>query len=174
MKVKYIIGKVLFPFVRVLPYSDTKIVGGLARNLRNCVGGMILCQIGKNVNIEKNALFSGDCSLGDNSGIGINAKIFGKVTIGKDVMMGPDCIIYASNHEYSDINIPMNKQGSKSAPVNIGDDVWIGARVTILPGVLVGSHSVIAAGAVVTHNVPPFAIVGGVPAKVIKYRNETT
>ena len=66
----------------------------------------------------------------------------------------------------------MNQQGASDFhPVNIGNDVWIGARVTILPGVKIGNGAIIGAGSVVTKDVPDFAIVGGNPARVIKYRN---
>ena len=69
----------------------------------------------------------------------------------------------------------MREQGFyPEEPVIIGDDVWIGGRVIILPGVTIGSHSIIAAGAVVTKDVPEWAIVGGTPAKVLKFRNHNT
>lgn len=86
-------------------------------------------------------------------------------------MMGPDVMIFHGDHEMSRRDIPMRLQGdSVSKPVVIGDDVWIGARSIILKGVHIGKGAVIAAGAVVTKDVPEYAIVGGVPAKVIKYR----
>ena len=67
----------------------------------------------------------------------------------------------------------MNQQGNqKEQPVTIMDDVWIGARAIILPGVTIGQGAIVAAGAVVTKDVPPFAIVGGVPARLIDYREE--
>ena len=86
-------------------------------------------------------------------------------------MMGPECIIYTVNHKFSDTAVPMNQQGfSEAKEVVIGDDVWIGGRVIILPGVKIGSGAVIGAGAVVTKDVPDRAVVGGNPAKIIKYR----
>ena len=86
-------------------------------------------------------------------------------------MMGPYCIILTQNHEFSRTDINMIEQGySEIKPVIIDDDVWIGARVTILPGIHVHEHSIIGAGAVVTHDVPAYSIVAGVPAKVIKMR----
>lgn len=82
--------------------------------------------------------------------------------IGKNVMMARECIINPSNHIISDVSIPMNQQGIEPVkPVIIGDDVWIGSRAIILPGITIGSGSIVAAGAVVTHNVPDFCIVGG-------------
>ena len=109
--------------------------------------------------------------IGDRSGVGINAKMHGKVIIGNDVMMGPECIIYTQNHDFSRTDIPMNKQGfSEEKPVIIGDDVWIGGRVIILPGVNVGKGAIIGAGSVVTKDVPEYAIVAGNPATVKKYR----
>lgn len=131
----------------------------------------MLEKCGKNINIEKGAVFSGKVCLGDYSGIGINAKIGGKCTIGKYVMMGPNCTIYSRNHEFSDITRPMMEQGySQPQEVIIGDDVWIGGNVTIMPGVKIGSHSIIGACSVVTKDVPEWAIVAGNPAQVKKYR----
>ena len=86
-------------------------------------------------------------------------------------MMGPEVLIYSTNHCTSRTDIPINQQGNRSiAPVQIGDDVWIGARVIILPGVIVGSGSVLGAGAVVSKDVPPSAVVVGNPARVVHYR----
>ena len=145
--------------------------GERAKKLREKTARKFLAHVGKDVNIEKGAVITSTMEIGDRSGVGINAKIHGKVIIGNDVMMGPDCIIYTKNHAFSNTNIPMNKQGfSEEKPVFIGDDVWIGGRVIILPGVHVGNGAIIGAGAVVTKDVPEYAIVGGNPAKVIKYR----
>lgn len=127
---------------------------------------------GENVNIEQGAHFNHELHIGNNSGIGKNCYISGKIFIGNDVMMGPDCIMYSYSHEHGSINMPMNLQGFENeTPVIIGNDVWIGARVIVLPGVHVGNHCILGAGAVVTKNVPDYAIVGGNPAKIIRYRN---
>lgn len=91
--------------------------------------------------------------------------------IGKNVMMGPFCLIYTFNHQTARTDIPMIQQGYTAIkPVVIEDDVWIGARVTILGGVTVGKGSVLAAGAVVTKNVPEYSIVGGNPARILRKR----
>jgi maltose O-acetyltransferase len=128
---------------------------------------------GRNINIEKGAYF-GDGSqieIGDNSGIGINCKVCGPVKLGKDVMMGPDVVILTERHRFDRLDVPMIQQGyHPPEPVLVGDDVWIGTRVTILPGVQIGSGAIIGAGAVVTKDVPDYAVVCGVPARVVKYR----
>ena len=172
MKIKTILGCVLYRgFAMHLPISDSRI-NIFQKKLRGFCGKLILENCGENVNIEKGAMFSTEVSLGDYSGIGINAQINGKCTIGKYVMMGPNCTVHTRNHAFSDTTKPMMEQGfSEEKEVIIGDDVWIGSNVTILPGVKVGSHSVIGACSVVTKDVPEYAIVAGNPAKVKKYRN---
>ena len=132
---------------------------------------MIGASLGANVNIEHGAEFDGRLVIGDNSSLGIHAEALGPIHIGDNVMMGPECVILTQNHSHASTDIPMIQQGFESPrSVVIGNDVWIGRRVTILPGVTVGSGSIIAAGAVVTKDVEPYTIVGGVPAKTIKCR----
>lgn len=134
-------------------------------------GKLMLRSCGKNVNIEQGATFSAKVSLGDHSGIGINARINGTCSIGKHVMMGTDVVVITRNHAFDRTDIPMMEQGfEEERPVVIGDDVWIGDRVIILPGVTVGDGSILAAGSVVTRDVPPYSVVAGVPAKVIRCR----
>ena len=125
----------------------------------------------RNLYINKNAEISRFLVIGHNSGIGANSVIGRSTVIGNDVMMGPGCRLYTRNHSFERIDIPMNKQGVQDfKPIVIGNDVWIGDSVIILPGVHIGSGSIIGAGAVVTKDVPDYAIVGGNPAKILKYR----
>jgi len=155
-----------------LPRSASR--GGRAwRSLRlwNC--RHLFPECGEGVNIERGAKFGSGrwVRIGDRSGIGVNAEILGPVRIGHDVMMAPDVLIMTQNHVIADTSLPMAKQGlTDHRPVEIGDDVWIGSRAIILPGVKVGSGAVIAAGAVVSKNVSELSIVGGVPAVPIGSR----
>lgn len=172
-KLKKGIGVCLYVLVgKHLPVSFSRIKIG-QKKFRELCGHLILDKCGKNVNIEKGAVFSSKIELGDNSGIGIRASIGGKVIIGKDVMMGPYCTIYTRNHKTDDITQPMRGQGfTEEKPVKIGDDVWIGGHVTILPGVKIGNHVIIGACTVVTKDVPDWAVVVGNPGVIKKYRNK--
>lgn len=171
IKIKRKIGAILYYIIaQHLPpsYSGLKI-GQL--QLRRFCGRLMLKSCGKKINIERHAYFSPNVSIGDYSGIGVNARIHGTCIIGSYVMMGEDCIIITRNHQHASSNIPMMQQRFEAErPVIIDDDVWIGDRVTILPGVHIGTGSIIAAGAVVTKSVPCYSIAAGVPAKVIKKR----
>ena len=87
-------------------------------------------------------------------------------------MMGSDCVIYSRNHAFDRTDIPMMQQGYQpEKPVVIGNDVWIGGHVILLPGVHIGDGAVIGAGAVVAKSIPPYAVAVGNPARVIKYRD---
>ena len=170
--IKQIIGVAIYTLVKHLPQSYSRIKMG-QRWIRAMCAKLIMKDCGCNVNIEKNASFSRKCSLGNNSGIGRNCVVNGTVTIGDDVMMGPECMFFTENHAFDNINIPMNKQGnSVEKPIVVGNDVWSGARVLVMPGVKIGDHCIVAAGAVVTKNVPAYALVAGNPAKVVRYRGE--
>ncbi len=88
-------------------------------------------------------------------------------------MMGPETIIYTANHDFADTKLPMIEQGhATQRRVVIGDDVWIGARVIILPGVTIGTGCVVGAGSVLTRDVPPGSVVAGNPARVVKRRGD--
>lgn len=110
----------------------------------------------------------GDVFIGNHTRIGIHNTIIGPVTIGHHVNLAQGITVTALNHNFSDLSKRIDEQGISTQPVTISDDVWIGANAVILPGVTIGQHAVVAAGAVVTKNVPPYSIVAGVPAKVIK------
>lgn len=106
----------------------------------------------------------GRIALGDRVAINSHAKIYGHggVTVGEDSQLGPATLITTTDHDFA------NDLEARFIPVTIGRGVWVGANVTILPGVEIGDHAVIGAGAVVSKSVPARMVAVGVPAKVIK------
>lgn len=110
----------------------------------------------------------GDVLIGDHTRIGLHNTIIGPVKIGNHVNLAQGITVTALNHNFDDTNKRIDEQGVSTKAVTIEDDVWIGANAVILPGVTIGNHCVVAAGAVVTKDVPPHSLVAGVPAKVIK------
>lgn len=172
MKIKKLICLVAYyGFAKYLPASTTPMTRW-TRKIRFAICRPIFDQCGDNVNIERGADFStgGGILIGSDSGLGVDCTVHGPIRIGDNVMMGPDVTILTHTHNIERTDIPMGLQGSIIKEVIIGNDVWIGMRSIIMPGVKIGNGAVIGAGAVVTKNVPDYAIVGGVPAKVIRYR----
>ena len=110
----------------------------------------------------------GDVIIGDHTRIGLHNTIIGPVTIGSHVNLAQGITVTALNHNFNEVDKRIDEQGVSTKPVVIEDDIWIGANAAIMPGVTVGRHSVVAAGAVVTRDVPPYSVVAGVPAKIIK------
>ena len=114
----------------------------------------------------------GDVTIGDHTRVGIHCTVIGPVCIGNHVNLAQGITVTALNHYFADSNRKIDEQGISTKPVVIGDDVWIGANAVILPGVTIGRHVVVAAGAVVTKDVPDYSLVAGVPAKEIKKLRE--
>ncbi len=106
--------------------------------------------------------------IGRHSLIGIGNVIIGPVTIGDHVIIAQHVTISGLNHGYKDINTPISLQKVTTAHVSVGDACWIGANAVITAGTNIGRHVVVAAGAVVTRDVPPYSVVAGNPARVIK------
>ena len=142
--------------------------------IRRSLVKRIILKCGKEV-VVKNKCYFGNgnrLKIGDYSQLGQNAKISGKVSIGNYVMMGPDIIIMAVTHDISDLSKPMIAPSNLTIEneVIIGDNVWIGTRAIIMPGVSIGNNCIIGSGAVVTKSFSDNSIIGGVPAKLIKKR----
>ena len=116
----------------------------------------------------------GDVLIGDRTRIGMSNVLIGPVTIGNDVMLAQNIVLSGLNHGYQDITIIPHKQPVTKNKIIIEDEVWIGANSVIIAGVTIGKHAVVAAGSVVTKNVPAYSVVGGNPAKVIKQYNPQT
>lgn len=172
IKLKQLVCLVLYyGFAQYLPKSNT--YGNVGGVIRYALCKHIFKKCGKHVNIERKAFFASgiDIEIGDYSGIGINAHIPNGTIIGDYVMMGPNCFILDVNHKVSDVDTPMCFQGHVSKKITrIGNDVWIGRDVHMTPGRTIADGSIIAMGAVLTKDFPPYSIVGGNPAKLIKYR----
>jgi maltose O-acetyltransferase len=161
-----------YGFARHLPYSPRPYAFG-ARRIRYEICRRMFRSCGVDVNVEHGALINGgqDIDIGDRSGIGLDAFISGPLIIGRDVIMGPNCTFLSINRDTTSTDRPMIEQGFRPArPPVIEDDVWLGANVIILPGRRIGKGSIVAAGAVVASDVPPYSVVAGNPARVIKQR----
>lgn len=131
-------------------------------------------EIGANSTIEDFSTVNngmGDVLIGFGTRVGIGNVIIGPVTIGNNVIIAQNVIMAGMNHGYENPDVPPRFQPCTTDTIHIEDDVWIGANVVITAGVTVGKHSVVAAGAVVTKNIPPFSVAVGNPARIIKQYN---
>jgi acetyltransferase-like isoleucine patch superfamily enzyme len=113
----------------------------------------------------------GDVIIGDRTRVGMSNVLIGPVTIGNDVMLAQNIVMSGLNHGYEDIHIVPHKQPVTKKQIIIEDEVWIGANSVVVAGVKIGKHSVIAAGSVVTKDIPPYSVAVGNPARVIKQFN---
>lgn len=164
-----------YGFAQHLPKS-TRLFGKLAKKIRfACVRHLFAECKGDDVNVEQGAYFGNGKNfhvLG-NAGIGRNFACHNRiVTIHSELMMGEDVLFQGGGHKFDNVDTPLCKQGDlPDTPLEIYEDVWIGSRVMVLPGCKrIGAHSIIGAGAIVTKDVPDYAIVGGNPAKIIRMR----
>jgi len=160
------------------PFKHKKEKGSIVRhNARIDVFPFNNFYVGKRAVIESFATINngvGDVIIGEKTIIGIGSVVIGPVTIGSNVMLAQNIVISGLNHGYEDINVSPAYQKVSAKPINIADDVWIGANSVITAGVNLGKHSIVGAGSVVTKDVPPFSVVVGNPARVIKKYNEAT
>lgn len=116
--------------------------------------------------------WTGAITIGERSRIGIYSLVSGQggLVIGDDVLIADHVTIIPANHRHDDLDQPIRTQGETRQGIVIEDWAWIGSHATVLDGVTVGRGAIVAAGAVVTKDVPPLAIVGGVPARILRYR----
>ena len=164
-----------YGFAQHLPKSTAPVVGKVSRKIRNFLCSRFINKCGKGFNIENGAYIGNgqDMQVGDNCGFSSHFKTVNRVLkIGNDVTVGEYAYFLGGIHNFDDPDIPICHQGGESkTPLEIDDNVWIGVRAMILPGCKkIGKGVIIGAGAVVTKDVPDYAIVGGNPAKVIKFR----
>lgn len=108
--------------------------------------------------------------IGHNSGIGRFAEFgaAGGIEIGNDVIMGSYISFHSENHNFEDLTRPIREQGVTSKGIKLGNNIWVGAKVTFLDGCEIGNNSVIAAGAIVKGSFPDNVVIGGIPAKILK------
>lgn len=166
-----ILTKIYKMTLNKIPFKlDSKYMKNLKRHFLQ----RIFKNVGHNINVRQNIRFDlgWNISIGNNSGIGERCYLqdIEEISIGDNVLMAPEVLIYTANHKHRRDELII-KQGIYTDKVIIEDDVWIGTRAIILPGVTVGKGAVVAANAVITRNVQPYTIVGGVPAKKIGERN---
>lgn len=135
-------------------------------------------EMGSRIAIAKNSSIyahnNGKVIIGDNLGMNTNACIGaadgGCIIIGDNVMIAQNVVLRACDHSFKDPDIAMCDQGYNTGTIKIGDDCWIAANAVITRNVIIGAHSIVAAGAVVTSDIEPYSVVGGVPAKLIRMR----
>lgn len=150
----------------------------IAYHAINNVRGLCLAKIGKGTNIHPTTIIregqyvtiGEHCLINHNNVIQAGKSASGSITIGNYVHTGTNVVMLGFNHGFYTRDIPTKEQDYLDAPIVIGDDVWIGTGAVILAGVTIGRGAIIAAGAVVNKDMPEYAIVGGIPAKVIKMR----
>jgi acetyltransferase-like isoleucine patch superfamily enzyme len=175
---------VLGPGARIVAPQHLRVAGGLVRVGSHC---RVDCtsrdgiELGQNFKLGafSHVIASGTLAnlgkgivIGDNVGIGEFAYLGGAggLRIGSDVIVGQYFSTHPENHVFADQDVPIREQGVTRKGIDIGSDCWIGAKVTVLDGVSLGRGCVVAAGSVVTRSFPDNAIIGGVPAKILKMR----
>lgn len=171
---KYIWLLLYYVFLQHLPSSYAPFVGKFCNALRIICVKHIFKKCGKISTMDRKAYFGTgfEIEIGDYSGIGEKCIVPKNTIIGNYVMMAPEVYIVGNNHITTDVNTPMCFQGKTDDKVTIiEDDVWLGARVMIMPGRKIGQGSILAAGAVITKDVPSLCIFGGNPAKLIRRRD---
>ena len=113
----------------------------------------------------------GAVKIGDRTRIGLGNTLIGPVTIGDDVRLAQNIVLSGLNHNYEDVSKPIHAQGVSTAEIIVEDETWIGANTVVVAGVTIGKHSIVAGGSVVTKDVPPYSVVVGNPARVVKTYN---
>ena len=151
---------------KVLPLSHQPF-GAVSNKFRRFCARKIVSALGENVRIESGAVLHKGVKIGSDTLIGPDNLISPETIIGNKVLLAPEVLIYTSNHKFNPEKLAYEGY-TEIEKVIIGDNVWIGARCIILPGVTIGEGSTIGAGSIVTKNIPPYSLAAGNPARVIK------
>ena len=165
---------IYYLFIQKLPHS--RLWGGF-NSLRRWYMASVLRVMPNDANSKfENEIYISDAkqlTIGNHVRINENAFFQGDISIGNHVMIAPGVAIYTVAHRHDTIETPMVQQGTtESKKVTIGNNAWLGRNVVVLPGITVGEGAIVGANSVITKNVAPFTIVGGVPAKLIRKRSE--
>lgn len=143
----------------------------------NYIYGRRVAQIGRNTNIRPTVMLREprNIVIGDNCRFNNNCILNGghgtaKLRFGNNVLVGPNVAFYVANHNHTDPDTPIKDAGYIEQDIIVDDDVWIGANSVITSGVHIGRGAVIGAGSVVTHDIPPYAVACGTPARIVKQR----
>ncbi len=155
-----------------LPFYIKKGKGSVIyRSVRKDIVPFNIFELGKRSVIEDYSVINnavGNLVIGNNTRVGIGNTIIGPVTISDNVNIGQNVTISGLNHNYEDPSKTISEQGVGTSPIKIENDVWIGANSVVLPGIQIGNHCVIGAGSVITKDIPPYSVVVGNPARIIK------
>ncbi|HNS51964.1 MAG TPA: acyltransferase [Anaerolineae bacterium] len=147
------------------------------KRLRGWYYSGLLARAGTNLRVAEHVMINSPThvSVGDNCYIGTGAQLYpwsAPITIGSNVLIAAGARLITRKHGFATMSHPMALQGYTNAPIVIEDDVWVGFGAVILPGVTVGRGSIVGSNAVVTRDVEPYSIVGGVPARLIRRRTQ--
>lgn len=167
MKIKKLIGRIIYFVGGELPHGKNNQFP-ISQLIRRIAAKMIFDKAGNNLNVGRKCRLSNHISMGDCSSLGDRAYVSGELMIGSHVMIAPECAFLGLNHVFDEITL--ENKGAESKPIIIKDYAWIGYGCKILSGVTIGEYAIVGAGAVVTKDVEPYMVVGGVPAKNIKSR----
>ena len=149
------------------------------KRIRGWYYGGLLAAAGRNLRVAEQVMINnpGNVTMGDNCYIGTGVQFYpwqAPITIGNNVLIAAGARLITRKHGFGEFEHPMAAQGYTHAPIVVEDDVWIGFGAVILPGVTIGRGSIVGAGTVVSRDVEPYSIVGGVPARLIKKRLPAT
>jgi galactoside O-acetyltransferase len=150
------------------PSIDAGVIVRGARNIK--IGSNFSCGQDSMLLADGDGLIRIGNRVALNVHVQINASIGGEIVIADNVLIGPNVLLRASDHAATRIEVPIWQQGHVSGYIKIEDGVWIGGNATILKNVTIGRGAIVAAGAVVNRDIPPYVVAGGVPARVLKAR----
>ena len=134
-------------------------------------------ELGENSTIEDFSTINngvGAVKIGARARVGLGNTLIGPVTLKDDVRLAQNVVLSGLNHNYEDISMPIHAQGVTTAEIVVGEETWIGANSTILAGITVGKHCIVAGGSVVTKDIPDYSVAVGNPARVMKTFNHDT